>query len=571
MKLFTAEIESKLQKQFPLGSNLESQQVICKIFNPYGRFTWYIVNQDPEDPDYLWAIVDGFEVEIGSVSKSELESIKVPPFGLPLERDRGFNPKNAAEVFRGLLEGKHYRSGGKTPNMATIESLPGKTMFLYHLGMDEPSLLTIKSARMSDPKYTVRSLFVESTEGGETRLDDGKVDEFLSGKTVALRDSQGEPYAVKLDTSMVKKAEGGYGHSDDDFTMAMKWWGNDLSLNEQKEIAAKHLLNFEYDMLMGNTAKYTSRNKWRSLIVRVWDKEGRPQSKVPGIYSEGGAVTKTDPSRVISLYEVQLDSNGRELMRLVAQALYSEEKKEEMIARALKATQDSFDSRYDYRQEVYVHPKKAKQPWMDKYKVFKDGGPIKVGTGVFGDKEFWRVTDGDRVATYPKDKFTEQEAIDAFAFAMESKKEQSGTFDPIKRIEEEGKLVRYVDTRGNGKKYFDTIIPNKKEPGYYKRYESTQKGVLGVLQNEFLDADDVRMWVEKTRPKSRMGEGGPATFDDKVKAISSSLEGTKVKPKYQKQYGKRYDKAEATEAATKIAEAMTAKERRKSILSKYKK
>jgi hypothetical protein len=392
MKLFTAEIESKLQKQFPLGSNLESQQVICKIFNPYGRFTWYIVNQDPEDPDYLWAIVDGFEVEIGSVSKSELESIKVPPFGLPLERDRGFNPKNAAEVFRGLLEGKHYRSGGKTPNMATIESLPGKTMFLYHLGMDEPSLLTIKSARMSDPKYTVRSLFVESTEGGETRLDDGKVDEFLSGKTVALRDSQGEPYAVKLDTSMVKKAEGGYGHSD-----------------------------------------------------------------------------------------------------------------------------------------------------------------------------------GDRVATYPKDKFTEQEAIDAFAFAMESKKEQSGTFDPIKRIEEEGKLVRYVDTRGNGKKYFDTIIPNKKEPGYYKRYESTQKGVLGVLQNEFLDADDVRMWVEKTRPKSRMGEGGPATFDDKVKAISSSLEGTKVKPKYQKQYGKRYDKAEATEAATKIAGAMTAKERRKSILSKYKK
>jgi len=571
MKLFTAEIESKLQKQFPLGSNLESQQVICKIFNPYGRFTWYIVNQDPEDPDYLWAIVDGFEVEIGSVSKSELESIKVPPFGLPLERYRGFNPKNAAEVFRGLLEGKHYRSGGKTPNMATIESLPGKTMFLYHLGMDEPSLLTIKSARMSDPKYTVRSLFVESTEGGETRLDDGKVDEFLSGKTVALRDSQGEPYAVKLDTSMVKKAEGGYGHSDDDFTMAMKWWGNDLSLNEQKEIAAKHLLSFEYAMLMGNTAKYVRPNKWSSLIVKVWDKEGRPTSKVPGIYGEGGPVTQTDPSRVISLYEVQLDKNGRELMRPVAVALYSEGKRDEMIARALKATQDSFDNRYDYRQEVYVHPKKAKQPWMDKYKVFKDGGPIKTGTGVFGDKEFWRVTDGDRVATYPKDKFTEQEAIDAFAFAMESKKEQSGTFDPIKRIEEEGKLVRYVDTRGNGKKYFDTIIPNKKEPGYYKRYESTQKGVLGVLQNEFLDADDVRMWVEKTRPKSRMGEGGPATFDDKVKAISSSLEGTKVKPKYQKQYGKRYDKAEATEAATKIAGAMTAKERRKSILSKYKK
>ena len=34
----------------------------------------------------IWAIVDFFEVEMGSVSRSELEGIKVPPFGLGLER-----------------------------------------------------------------------------------------------------------------------------------------------------------------------------------------------------------------------------------------------------------------------------------------------------------------------------------------------------------------------------------------------------------------------------------------------------------------------------------------------------
>ena len=35
-KLFTAEIEKKLQAQYALGSDLENQKVIAKIFNPYG-------------------------------------------------------------------------------------------------------------------------------------------------------------------------------------------------------------------------------------------------------------------------------------------------------------------------------------------------------------------------------------------------------------------------------------------------------------------------------------------------------------------------------------------------------
>ena len=113
MKLFTKDIDKKLFAQFPKGGDLESQMVIAKIFNPYGRGTWYIINSDPDDPDYLWAIVDLFDVEVGSVSRSELETIKVPPFRLGLERDMYFEPKNAAEVFRGLQAGKQYAEGGK--------------------------------------------------------------------------------------------------------------------------------------------------------------------------------------------------------------------------------------------------------------------------------------------------------------------------------------------------------------------------------------------------------------------------------------------------------------------------
>ena len=107
MQLFTKAIEKKLQAQYLKGSDLDKQKVIAKIFNPYGGWTWYILNQDPQDPDYLWCIVKGFETEMGSCSKSELESIRVKPFGLGLERDLYFKEQPANEVWEKLMKGEH--------------------------------------------------------------------------------------------------------------------------------------------------------------------------------------------------------------------------------------------------------------------------------------------------------------------------------------------------------------------------------------------------------------------------------------------------------------------------------
>ena len=106
MKLMTKEIETRAKAQYPKGNDLESQKVVAKFFNPTGAWTWYVMNQDPEDPDYLWGIVKGFEVEIGSFSLSELQSFK-GQFGLGIERDLYFTPKPAKEVWDNLLAGKH--------------------------------------------------------------------------------------------------------------------------------------------------------------------------------------------------------------------------------------------------------------------------------------------------------------------------------------------------------------------------------------------------------------------------------------------------------------------------------
>jgi hypothetical protein len=116
MKLFTQEIDRKLFSQYNLGSDLSKQMVVAKIFNPYGAGRWFLINSDPQDPDYLWAIVDLFDIEVGSVSRTELESIRIGKHSLPLERDLYFKPINAQELLNGLMQGDYYKKGGLVHN-----------------------------------------------------------------------------------------------------------------------------------------------------------------------------------------------------------------------------------------------------------------------------------------------------------------------------------------------------------------------------------------------------------------------------------------------------------------------
>jgi hypothetical protein len=110
--LFTPEIDKKLFEQYKFGSDLDKQDVVVKIFNPYGQGTWYIMNADPEEPDYMWGIVDLFETEMGSMSRDELVSLRISPLKFKLERDISFKPTNAKVIFDGLMDGKHFKFGG---------------------------------------------------------------------------------------------------------------------------------------------------------------------------------------------------------------------------------------------------------------------------------------------------------------------------------------------------------------------------------------------------------------------------------------------------------------------------
>lgn len=109
MILFTKTDQGKLQKQFKFGADMESQDIIIKLFSSYLEWTWYIMNQSPKNPDYLWGIVDGVAIEMGSMSKSELEDLKFKVDGIEisLERDLNFVPMAASEVWEKLNNGEH--------------------------------------------------------------------------------------------------------------------------------------------------------------------------------------------------------------------------------------------------------------------------------------------------------------------------------------------------------------------------------------------------------------------------------------------------------------------------------
>ena len=100
MKLLTKEITKKATEQFDKGSDLDDQMIIAKFFNPMGSWTWYLMNL-ADDGDYAWGIVDGHEVEMGSFSMNELQSVKLP-FGLGIERDMYFEPIPANELWKEL-------------------------------------------------------------------------------------------------------------------------------------------------------------------------------------------------------------------------------------------------------------------------------------------------------------------------------------------------------------------------------------------------------------------------------------------------------------------------------------
>ena len=101
MKLLTKSIQKSAEEQFSKADDM-NQKVVAKFFDPMGKWTWYLMNKDPES-DYCWGIVDGLAVEMGSFGLDELQNY-TGHFGIGIERDTSFEPVKAKVIWEELNE-----------------------------------------------------------------------------------------------------------------------------------------------------------------------------------------------------------------------------------------------------------------------------------------------------------------------------------------------------------------------------------------------------------------------------------------------------------------------------------
>lgn len=71
-----------------------------KLFNPCGIGTWYLSEYDPETR-IAFGLFVLHEAELGYVNLNELEALRCPPFGLPVERDIYWSKRPLRECVKG--------------------------------------------------------------------------------------------------------------------------------------------------------------------------------------------------------------------------------------------------------------------------------------------------------------------------------------------------------------------------------------------------------------------------------------------------------------------------------------
>ena len=94
-------INQELKEKFSSNGSqkdLQDPMLIAKFFNPCGSQTWYAISYDEESHCCFGYVTGMFEDELGYFSMDELESLRIPPMGIRIERDLYFSPCRLSEI-----------------------------------------------------------------------------------------------------------------------------------------------------------------------------------------------------------------------------------------------------------------------------------------------------------------------------------------------------------------------------------------------------------------------------------------------------------------------------------------
>jgi len=98
MKLLTDDLRARLPRLYSQEA-AEEPIVYAKFFLPGTVWTWYVTESEEQEGDFLFfGFVVGLESEFGYFLLSELESVRSPLLGLPVEHDLSFKEGPLTDV-----------------------------------------------------------------------------------------------------------------------------------------------------------------------------------------------------------------------------------------------------------------------------------------------------------------------------------------------------------------------------------------------------------------------------------------------------------------------------------------
>ena len=96
--LLTKEILARLPKLYATENDGEEAVAQVKFFTPDGSYTFYATEYDPDEERFFGLILGGgHSPDLGYFMLSDLKEAR-GPLGLPIERDRHFDPTSLKVV-----------------------------------------------------------------------------------------------------------------------------------------------------------------------------------------------------------------------------------------------------------------------------------------------------------------------------------------------------------------------------------------------------------------------------------------------------------------------------------------
>jgi len=569
MKLFTKEIDKQLFAQYPKGSDLGSQKVVAKIFNPYGSGRWYLLNSDPEDPDYIWAIVEmNGNVEIGSVSRKQLESTRVTKWQFPLERDIYMSSRNAEEVYQGVLKGRTYKHGGDIGDENKEMLLNRAEGFEHHAEELEDA------AKKADH---VPAWVVAKAERASSDLSD--ITHYLDGENEQKREEkQGEEeYAKggKLEVGRYYKTKDG---------KTFRYLGE--STSEMGAFSDKeggfHKISYEEIMADGGMTDFGDFYEWSSKEVKknfgsefaegfpivkfIQDLPQKTVESASGILKNGQKV----------FFDV--DSMSWSIDSKMAKGGQVKMKHEKYHYQGMEVDGFKWQGFWDgYHHFVkregskYVETRATDQDIEDgnlkdmiKYGVSKEHGGMMADGGITEETEQIYFMIKPRLVSELTEKASKENVELEFIETNEDGNEVYRAELTNSQINDFTKLPLEYDfdydyAKGGymakgGEievKVGDMVKSKKGVEG--EVYEST--GTFFKLKDKYGNKNPKFYSSRDFKPSDikAMAKGGKIGFEGLSKKVAACYEGKKVPSKYQDLYGKTYDKAEAKEVGDKVA------------------